>query len=200
MTPGRKLLCWLGVMMIVALSLFGPGCATTGAGRVSVPVVPAWLPPANAASYTALDVTNHAAIYAPGAGVDLSDSTFTPLSHEWLLAAVDWAWSFGKATGIAYTPESFDCDKFALSFSLAANVAASRAGVRAQPLLARIYVQQQTAFAGVAAGGGHALNAFLSDRAPYFWVLEPQPGGAKRLVPLMEYPNRSAIFRIKIGG
>jgi len=185
--------------LIVALSLC-VGCATAGAGRVSVPVVPAWQAPATAATYTALDVTNHAAIYAPAAGVDLSDSTFTPLSHEWLLSAVDWAWSFGKATGIAYTAESFDCDKFALGMAFAANVAASRAGVRAQPLLARIYVQQSVAFAGVAAGGGHALNAFLSDRAPYFWVLEPQAGNSKRLVPLMDYPNRNSIFRIKVGG
>ena len=42
--------------------------------------------------------------------------------------------------------------------------------------------RRAVSFGSVPAGGGHALNAFLSDRPPFFWVLEPQAGGVKRLV------------------
>lgn len=186
--------------LLLAFTLALAGCTAPGANRVSVPVVPAWQAPTGPQTYTSADVLAECQRVAPFVPVDLTDATFTPLHHEWLVAAVDWAWQFGQATGIAYTAESFDCDKFALGFAFAANIAASRAQVHAQPLLGRIFVQQSVTFGNVGAGTGHALNAFLSDRAPYLWVLEPQPSGAKRLVPLAEYPNRATIFRIRIGG
>jgi hypothetical protein len=171
-----------------------PACSAP-AGRVQVPAVPAWIAPTGSPTYTAAQVLQECARLAPGAVVETSDATFTPLAHEWLQAACAWSWEFGKATGIAYTPESFDCDKFALGLAFVANVAAGRAGVRAQPLLARVHVQQLAPFGQVPAGGGHALNGFLSDRG--LFILEPQ---SRALVPLADYPNRNAIFRILIGG
>jgi hypothetical protein len=188
----RLLLC-CGAVALAALLAFS--CATTGGGRVSVPAVPAWVAPAAVQGYTANEVIVECARLAPYALVETSDQTFTPISHEWLQAACSWSWSFLKATGITFTAESFDCDKFALGFAYAANVAASRAGVHAQPLLARVFVTQGEAFGGVPAGGGHAVNGFLSDRG--LFILEPQ---TRTLIPLADYPNRDRIFRIKIGG
>jgi hypothetical protein len=178
--------------LIVAVCL--PAC-TAPTGRVQVPAVPTWIAPAGVPTYTAAQVLEQCAVLAPGAVVEISDASFTPLSHEWLQAACTWSWEFSKATGIGFTQESFDCDKFALGFAFAANVAARKAGVRAQPLLARVHVQQLAPFGQVPAGGGHALNGFLSDRG--LFILEPQ---SRALVPLAEYPNRRAIFRILIGG
>ena len=71
----------------------------------------------------------------------------------------------------------------------------SEAGVRAQPLVARIDVQQAQPFGGIPAVGAHSLNAVLTDRGIY--VVEPQ---TRALAPLAAYPNRGQIFRVRIGG
>jgi len=176
-------------LLILSLAFFG--CSTTG---ITVPRVPAWVPTA-APQVTQAQVIAECSRLAPFAVVETSDATFTPLAHAWIERAADWTWHFAKATGIVYTAESFDCDKFALGFALAANIASSRAGVKAQPLLARIHVLQTVAWGGAPAGGAHAINGFLSERGIY--VLDPQ---SRALVPLADYPNRAGIFRIKIGG
>lgn len=171
------------------------GCASAPSGAVTLPSIPKWQAPADARTFATGDVALYVAALAPGAQLITTDATFTPVSHEWLVAAAEWSWHFAKARGTSYTPESFDCDKFALGFAFAANLAASDAGVKAQPLVARIHVQQGEAFGGVGAGGGHALNAFFSDRG--LFVYEPQ---SRALVPFDQYPNRHAIFRVIIGG
>jgi hypothetical protein len=165
---------------------------------VKLPSVPAYQAPSIARTYTSTDVVIACGKLAPAVTLELSDTKFVALSHEWLEQAVAWSLAFGRATGLdRFESESWDCDKFAMAFALAANVAAQRAGVKAQPLLARIHVIQIAPFGRVSAGGAHALNGFLSDRAPYLWVLEPQ---TRTLVPLESYPNRETIFKIKIGG
>lgn len=169
------------------------GCAT--AETITLPRVPQWRAPSDPRTYTAAEVVQQCGGILPGVTVDTSDVTFTAVNHLWLTEAAEWSWQFSKGIGLVYTAESFDCDKFAAGFALAANVAAARAGVRAQPLLARIYVRQLASFGGVPAGGGHALNVVLTDRGLY--VIEPQ---SRVIVPLAEYPNRAAIFRVKIGG
>lgn len=184
----------LSFLALVALGF--AGCASGSHGTVTVPVVPAWVQPSDARTFTTAEVLAECQRLAPFAVVETSDATFTPIAHAWLEQAVVFARDFAFATGLdEFQAESWDCDKFALAFGLVANVAAKRARVRAQPLLARIHVHQSKAFGNVAAGGGHALNAFLSDRGLY--VYEPQ---SRTLVPLAAYPNRETVFRIKIGG
>lgn len=126
---------------------------------------------------------------------DLSDESFTTVSYAWLQKALPWSAEFLHATGVAYVRESFDCDKFAKALSLAAEISASRAGVKAQPLVARIYVQQHVAWGGIPAGGGHALVVVATDRG--LFVVEPQ---TRTLVPFTSYPNREYITAVKIGG
>ncbi len=171
-------------------------CSQAPRGQVSVPAVPAWQLPAGAPTFTAAAVIAEIQRLAPSAQIETSDAVFTPVSHAWLEETVAWSLAFGSATGLGiYEQESWDCDKFALAFALSANIAAKRAGVKAQPLVARIYVVQAAAFGGVASGGFHALNAFCSDRG--LFVLEPQ---SRTLVPLAAYPNRDFIIRVKLGG
>lgn len=174
------------------------GCAT--GPTVSVPVPPKWAPPQAAKTvFSAQEVRLAIAVLRPEARVSTTDAVFTIVDHDWLVAMVRWSEAFLRATNHGFTPESFDCDKFAKAFTLGCEWAAGDAGVKAQPLVARIGVVQSRAFGGVAGnGGGHALVGFLSTRG--YYVLEPQPGGPVflRLVPINDYPN--AIFDVKIGG
>lgn len=178
--------------LLLAITL--AGCAST-TGGVTVPRVPSWVTPTDTRTYTAQDVSMAISQLVPFIPVSTTDTTFTAVSHDWIERVLPWSWEFARATGLAYSPESLDCDKFSLGLAYAANVAASRAGVRAQPLLARIDVRQVNAWGGAGAGGGHSLNAVLTDRGIY--VIEPQ---SRTLAPLAEYPNRDYIFRVRLGG
>lgn len=180
------------VIVIAALS----GCQSSTEGYVQVPQVPTWIAPTNTATYTTSQVMTAIQAEAPFAWIDTTDSVFVPVSHEWLEKTLAWSWEFGKATGLgSWTAESWDCDKISAAFTLAANIAASRAGVKAQPLVARIFVSQEVAFGNVPAGGAHALVGVLTDRGIY--VTEPQ---SRALVSLEKYPNRKTIFRVRLGG
>lgn len=179
--------------------LIAAGCATPGG--VTLPAMPAWKAPrVERAEFSAFEVRVHAGVLAPGASVDLSDSRFTIVNHETALALVAWADSVYRSTGQRYTPESFDCEKFAKAYTLAVEWCAARAGVKAQPLAARVYVEQRERFANVPGSkeGNHGIVGIRTDQG--YFLLEPQPGSAVkiRIAPLADYPNR--IYQIKIGG
>jgi len=176
------------------------GCVTSQ--TITLPVPPKWVDP-GFRTLTSAEVRATLSVTQPAAIVDTSDGTFTVVDHEWLVAMVKWSDAFLRATGHTYTAESFDCDKFAKAFTLGVEWVAGDAGVKAQPLVARIYVVQERTFANIvgAANTAHALVGFRSNRG--IFVLEPQ-GGTNgtpvflRLAPLSEYPNR--IVRVKLGG
>lgn len=183
---------WLLIAVLLS------GCAS--GPTITLPVPPKWVA-VGAQTFTASEVRAALAVSHPYAIVETSDSVFTEVDHEWLLAMVKWSDAFLRATGHTYMPESFDCDKFAKAFTLGVEWVAGDADVKAQPLVARIFVAQDKAFGGVAAGPSHALVGFRSNRG--LFVLEPQGGHngtpiTLRLAPLSDYPNR--IVRVKIGG
>lgn len=189
------------IRLLFLFCLLLTGCATSQ--TVTIPVPPKWVDPGEHSIFTSAEVRATLAITQPAALVETSDGTFTVVDHEWLLAMVAWSDTFLRVTGHVYTPESFDCDKFAKAFTLGVEWAAGDAGVKAQPLVARIFVVQEKTFANIvgAAGTAHALVGFRSNRG--LFVLEPQGGrnGTPvflRLAPLSDYPNR--ITRVKIGG
>lgn len=186
----------LGVALIIALVLAFSGCVAAGdAGTINLRRVPAWIEPSPARTYTQAEVAAGIREILPFVAIDTTDATFTAVSHEWLTQTIEWTRDTAVRTGLGlYVGESWDCDKFALAFALPANIAAQRARVSAQPLVARIYVRQLVPFAGVR-DGIHALNAFLSDRG--IFVYEPQN---RTLVPLAQYPNTQGIFRVRLGG
>lgn len=186
-------------LVAVGLTLL---CACVPTQGIMVSPLPVWQAPASTATHVdQFDVVDAVARYASKARVDTSDSQFTVVHHEWAMQLVSWSFNFAGAmssrtdTGRLYAPETFDCDKFAKAFSLAAELSAGRKLSGAQVLVGRIYVQQINAFGGVPAGGNHALNFFVSEKGVY--IVEPQTG---RVSPLSEYPNRSTIYSVKIGG
>lgn len=190
----------LRILLASVALLFAAGCVSPG--TVNLPRIPTWKAPnVVRAEFTAAEVQLHASLLLPGVPVDLTDSTFSIVNHETAVAILLWTDTVYRTTGHGYTAESWDCDKFAKAYSLAVEWSASSAGVKAQPLVARIFVVQANGFAGVpgAPNAAHALAGLRTDQG--YFVLEPQGSGtsaALRLVPLERYANR--IFRMRIGG
>lgn len=154
---------------------------------VTLPPLPLWVavkqPPISAVA-----VANEARRLVPGLIIAYSDSTYTLISKEWLDAYLTWTWEAAKAAGVSYTPESFDCEDFALGFSFFASRAAAKAGAHSAPLIARIVVAQD-------ANMRHELIACATDQG--IFVVEPQPtAGPFRVWPLGSYPHKiiSATF------
>lgn len=183
------------------------GCATAPGtvDTITVPRLPAWRAPADASPVSAMQVQLEVMRLAPGVALATSDATFTRINREFAVELIAWTRAFvdaeehTHAAGLHYTAESFDCDKFAKAFTLACELAAGRAGVRAQPLAARIFVHQAAPFGGVPAvpppNDGHALVALDVDGA--ILIVEPQTGV---FAELAQYPNATRVWRISIGG
>jgi hypothetical protein len=159
------------------------GCQT----GVTLPPLPVWIdtkrPPISGVA-----VANEARALVPGLIIGYSDSTYTLVSKEWLDAYLTWTWEAAKAADITYTPQSFDCEDFALGFHFFAARAAAKAGTKASPLIARIVVAQTP-------NTRHELIACATDKG--IFVVEPQPdAGPFRIWELGVYPHRilSATF------
>lgn len=181
---------------------FVTGCSTTTPGAtITLPMLPPWREPSDPSRVSGAEVFDGVVRLAPLATLQTSDNTFTRLNAAYASELIAWTRSFVWAeqstqrAGLSYTPESFDCDKFAKAFTLAAEVAAARAKIHAQPLAFRIYVHQLAAFGGVPAGGNHALVALVTDAGVL--IVEPQTG---QTAPLESYPNRAEIYRVTVGG
>lgn len=184
--------------LIFCITLLLSGCAS--GPTITIPRLPEWKQPEAVKSvFTAQEVYYSARVLVPTATIQLTDSNFTSINHETMLAVLRWTDGFYRATGHSYTPESWDCDKFAKAYSLAVEYCASKAGVKAQPLVARLIVLPAIPFAGVqSTSGSHAIIGVLTDKG--YFVVEPQPGAiiGVRVSPLADYKN--TILQIRIGG
>jgi hypothetical protein len=172
----------LRFLMLSALAL--TGCTHSG---ITLPSLPSWVevrqPPVSG-----VQVANEARRLVPGLIVSYSDSTYTLVSKDWLDTYLAWTWEASKAADITYTPQSFDCEDFAIGFHFFATRAAAKAGTKASPLIARIVVAQ-------APGMRHELIACATTEG--IFVVEPQPdAGPFRVWKLGSYPHQiiSATF------
>lgn len=192
-------------LSLVCASLLGALQGCVAGESITLPRLPAWRAPANPAPVAWSEVTAAVRRLAPNAQLATSDAAFTRVNRQFAAEVIAWTRALvdveehTPGDGLHYTPESFDCDKFAKAFTLAVELAAGRAGVKAQPLAARIYVRQEAPFGGVPAArppaDGHALVALATDEGVL--IVEPQTG---ECVPLEQYPNRATIWRVSIGG
>jgi hypothetical protein len=166
-------------LLLAILALAVSGCAH----GVTLPPLPAWVQPAGATEISAARVAAEARAMIPGVQIgSFGDSTYTLVSRSWLDAFLTWTWHAGKAAGITYTPESFDCEDFAALFGVMAGLSASKAGVKAKPLTPIAVVEWS-------ATERHAMVAVATDQGPV--IVEPNPaGGAFRVWPLATYPKR----------
>lgn len=173
----------LGVVLlagVLSLLAFSPSCQSPDV--VTIPRAPAWVMPQDARPVTGAEVRAEVSRLAPFARLSVRDDTYSRVSRVWLDRYVSWTWEATKATGIRYTPESFDCENFAGLFAEIARAKAGAAGQRTAPLLAVVVVT-------TAGPARHALVAVATDRGVF--VVEPQPdAGPFRIKPLSDYAGR----------
>lgn len=183
-------------LLLVLLGLAFAGCTSN---YVLIPKTLAWVAPADASPVSALQTKLTVELLLPNAAVYTSDSNYVRVNHDWLVGMIDWSTGAAKMLGFTYTTNSRNCTKFAMALYIAMTDAAARAGVELTPLIARLVVQQDHAFAAVegAPGTRHEVLGLYTDRPPYYWVAEPQPSGQPRLIPLQDYPN--TILSVVLG-
>lgn len=173
-------------VLILALAL--AGCQSTG---VTVPRIPDWQAPIDSTHISALAVQSQVMALLPGVPVHTSDATYTRISHDWLEEFLRWEWEVQAALGVAYTPESFDCEDFSLGFAWAASRAAAKAGLKVAPLVARIVVLQS-----FNPPTRHSMIGVATDRG--LFVVEPQPdAGPFRITPLSRFDR--TILSVVLG-
>jgi hypothetical protein len=169
-----------GLLSLLALLLLA-GCAGSG---ITIPELPRW-PAASVVTVPSATIEAEVRARWPDARFYRSDDRYVVVSHAWLESYLNWTWSAAKAAGVGYTPESWDCDDFALAFTLFASRAAAKAGVHAAPLMARIVVVQTEATPSMARSL-HELVGVVTDRG--IFIVEPQPdAGPFRVTPITKY-------------
>ena len=151
--------------------------------------------PAPAAFKSAMEVRVLARIQY-GVDAQVNSGSYFVVPAAWLRDNMDLFVTYMKAQLPAYVAGSNDCKHFSAAAKLALNRAAALAGIEASPLVATIYVQQRATWAGVPAGGKHALNGIVTDEG--IFVFEPQGfrSGHPQWVHEDAYPNRETLYWI----
>lgn len=176
------------------------GCTTVPSGKtVTIPVPPAFTFADDSKVYTSADLYTAVLTEILLAGtytqIEYTDATFITVDYNWLDELSTFSRTLETALGIFYLPDGFDCDKFALGYCFLANLSAQHDGIKHQPLVFRIFVNQIKPWGGVPAGGNHALVAALTNKG--LVVIEPQ---SKARIPFKDYPNKTSVYVIRIGG
>ena len=124
--------------------------------------------------------------------IQLADLQYQPVEYEDFLRLADWVGDFyADNPQLHYTAEGYDCDNFARTFVVIADLA-SPERFRGQLAMMRLYVEQRNAWGGVPASTGtHALIAFRHGDG---WSLyEPQ---SREVVRVADYPNQPHVRRV----
>lgn len=172
-----KLLIALGIALLAAFA----GCTSSSTG-VTLPPLPAWQTPADPTPIPVQVLCYQTQLRYPAARVSAQDDVYTRVSRAWLDEYLRWTWEAARAAGVRYTPQSFDCEDFALGFYFFASLSASKAGQRAAPCIARLVIEWD-------AGARHELIGVVTDAG--LFVVEPQPdAGPFRVWPLETFPRK----------
>jgi hypothetical protein len=120
--------------------------------------------------------------------------SFVRPDHRWLEAYVKWFVRLNRPLHLAFSDDSFDCDKFSRCFVAFADLLAMKAGERrASVCVGWVSVNNDEAFGGVEAGGGHALVIASTNEG--IFMIEPQTGA---MTPLARYPNRNNLRKVNL--
>lgn len=168
----------VSALCLLSSVLWTGGCTSTG---VTLPPLPAWEQPKGNAIVPAVVVANETMRRLPGIVVNYSDRTYTIVAESWLDKYIVWTWHAAKQADIdAFVDESRDCDNFTGLFVEIAPIAASKAGVKAQPLVGRVLVQDSPTTR-------HELAGVMTDNGPF--IIEPQVNAPRRKWRLEAYPK-----------
>lgn len=157
-------------------------------GSLILPPLPKW-PKWQGPTTTLLPVAQAITRYSPACTfTGPKDRTFVTVPLASLKEIIAWTLRLQNQLG-GFIAESRDCDDFADAFDCAVSWMVAKAGLTAAPVVGCLSVVQHEAWAGVPAGGGHALNCVMTEQG--LFIVEPQTG---QTCPLETYPNRAAIF------
>jgi hypothetical protein len=112
--------------------------------------------------------------------------------HAWLVDFNKWFRAAQKPLKMHFQNQVWDCDNYANCFVAFADLLALRAGEsRGSFCIGWATVTYQYPFAGIRAGGGHALVVVGTSKG--LFMLEPQDG---TMVALRDFPNRDTIEEV----
>ena len=112
--------------------------------------------------------------------------------HGWLVEFKGWFRRIQKPLKIRYEDQVFDCDDYANCFVAFADLLALKAGeTRGSLCIGWATVAYEHAFAGIRAGGAHAVVIVGTSQG--LFIVEPQDGTT---VALRDFPNRHTIVDV----
>lgn len=169
---------WRLVMrFLLPVLLLLAGCASPG--TITFPVIPTYVQAADTRVFSLELVQQGVAKKYPGIAVDFVDDFYSVVSYDYLTTFTDWEWRAIQIDGIFYTPESFDCDDFALGYEFLFHVSAGLSHLKTSPLLVRVKVILPD-------GTLHMLNGAFTDKGEF--LIEPQStAGAFRIMKLSDF-------------
>jgi hypothetical protein len=119
---------------------------------------------------------------------------FVRPDHRWLLAYVRWFRLLGKPLNLHYQDELFNCVNYSRCFVVFADLLAQNGGEgRGSICVGWATVFNRNSFAGVPAGGAHAI--VIAGTSEGLFVVEPQTG---TMVALRDYPNRDELAEMNL--
>ena len=164
--------------------------ALAGQPLTTLPAPPAWVEIPPGPSWTVAKVAaDFRAATAKPPPITYVRAEFIRPDYQWFLAYIKWFRSLHKPLHMEYEEDAFDCDKFSRCFVAFANLLAEKSGeTRGSLCVGWAVVFNDRTFAGVAAGGQHAV--VIVDTTAGLIVVEPQTGA---IIPLRDYPNRDTL-------
>jgi len=160
---------------------------------VMLPAPPEWEANRDVAVWTVDDITaEFAKLTDTPPRINSLRSRFLRSDHTWLVAFNRWFRAAQKPLKMHFQDQVWDCDNYANCFVAFADLLALRAGeTRGSFCIGWATVSYQYPFAGIRAGGAHAVVIVGTSKG--LFVLEPQDGV---MVPLREFPNRDTIEEV----
>lgn len=162
---------------------------------VTLPPPPAWVPANDAATWTVDDLQRELARVTdtPPKLNTLRTRLLRP-PHRWAVDFKKWFSNVQKELKIEFRNQLWDCDDYANCFVAFADLLAMKAAdTRGDLCIGWATVYYRRAFAGIRAGGAHAVVIIGTDEG--LFVLEPQDG---TIVPLGRFPNRHTIEELHL--
>jgi hypothetical protein len=160
---------------------------------VTLPVPPPWEGNRDVSVWTVDDLkAEFAKLTDTPPRINSVRSEFLRPGHPWLVAFNRWFRAAQKPLKMHFEYQVWDCDNYANGFVAFADLLALQAGeLRGSLCIGWATVSYQYPFAGIRAGGAHAVVIVGTSQG--LFVLEPQGG---MMVPLRDFPNRDTIEEV----
>jgi hypothetical protein len=169
--------------------------ALSGQPMTALPPPPPWASGSQTALWTVDNISaEFRKITATPPQIVHGALAFVRPDHRWLVAYVRWFQLLGKPLNLHYQDELFNCVNYSRCFVAFADLLAQDGGEgRGSICVGWATVFNRNSFAGVPAGGAHAI--VIAGTSEGLFVVEPQTGA---MVALRDYPNRDELTEMNL--